>query len=46
MGTTDRVLSLVSLVGGALAPPALAATHRLDRRPPALAAPRRLEEAA
>ncbi|MFG2038689.1 hypothetical protein [Dactylosporangium sp. NPDC048998] len=30
MGTTDRVLSLLSLVGGALAPPALAATHHLE----------------
>jgi hypothetical protein len=30
MGTTDRVLSLLSLVGGALVPPALAATHHLE----------------
>jgi hypothetical protein len=31
MGTADRVLSLASLVGGALGPPALAATHHLRR---------------
>nr|BFE64374.1 hypothetical protein GCM10020063_089000 [Dactylosporangium thailandense] len=30
MGTADRVLSLLSLIGGAVVPPALAATHRLD----------------
>jgi hypothetical protein len=30
MGAADRVLSLLSLVGGALAPPALAATHLLE----------------
>ncbi|GAA2330954.1 hypothetical protein [Dactylosporangium salmoneum] len=30
MGTADRVLSLLSLVGGALLPPALAATHHLE----------------
>jgi hypothetical protein len=30
MGTADRVLSLLSLVGGALVPPALAATHHLE----------------
>ncbi|GGM10375.1 hypothetical protein ACFFX1_25085 [Dactylosporangium sucinum] len=29
MGTSDRVLSLLSLVGGALVPPLLAATHHL-----------------
>jgi hypothetical protein len=32
MGATDRVLSLLSLVGGALVPPALAATHYLEAR--------------
>jgi hypothetical protein len=32
MGVTDRVLSLLSLVGGALVPPALAATHHLEER--------------
>ncbi|WP_433611903.1 hypothetical protein ACQP2P_45660 [Dactylosporangium sp. CA-139114] len=31
MGTADRVLSLLSLIGGAVVPPALAATHRLER---------------
>ncbi|MFI5913846.1 hypothetical protein [Dactylosporangium sp. NPDC051541] len=30
MGTSDRVLSLLSLIGGALLPPLLAATHRLE----------------
>ena len=30
MGTADRVMSLVSLIGGAVVPPALAATHRLE----------------
>ncbi|MFB9450923.1 hypothetical protein Dvina_53555 [Dactylosporangium vinaceum] len=30
MGTADRVMSLVTLIGGALLPPALAATHRLE----------------
>jgi hypothetical protein len=30
LDATDRVLSLLSLVGGALAPPALAATHHLE----------------
>ncbi|GAA2587006.1 hypothetical protein GCM10010399_16220 [Dactylosporangium fulvum] len=33
MGTSDRVLSLLSLVGGALLPPALAATHHLRTGP-------------
>jgi hypothetical protein len=32
MGGTDRVLSLLSLVGGAVLPPALAATHHLRVR--------------
>jgi hypothetical protein len=31
MGATDRLLSLLSLVGGALVPPLLAATHRLEK---------------
>jgi hypothetical protein len=31
MGAADRMLSLLSLFGGALAPPLLAATHRLER---------------
>lgn len=30
MGTADRLMSLLSLVAGALLPPALAATHRLE----------------
>lgn len=30
MGTTDRVLSLLSLLAGAVVPPALAATHHLS----------------
>ncbi len=29
MGSTDRALSILSLIGGALLPPALAATHHL-----------------
>ena len=32
MGASDRVLSLLSLIGGAVVPPLLAATHRLERR--------------
>ncbi|MFF5231130.1 hypothetical protein [Dactylosporangium sp. NPDC000521] len=32
MGATDRVLSLLSLVAGALVPPALAATHSVSLR--------------
>jgi hypothetical protein len=32
MGASDWMLSLLSLVGGALVPPALAATHHLDAR--------------
>ena len=31
MGGADRALSLISLIGGALLPPALAATHRVRR---------------
>lgn len=30
MGTADRVLSLLSLIGGAVLPPALAASHHLE----------------
>jgi hypothetical protein len=32
MGGADRVLSILSLIGGALLPPALAATHHLKGR--------------
>ena len=32
MGAADRGLSILSLVGGALLPPALAATHHVGRR--------------
>lgn len=31
MGGTDRALSILSLIGGALLPPALAATHHVRR---------------
>jgi len=31
MGGADRALNLISLIGGALLPPALAATHRVRR---------------